>query len=82
MHNIDPHGILPAEPDQKTAAKYWALLPKIAIAILAVGAIAAGIIWIASSGSTGQDISILTLIISFALSITVMSIRELIGKGN
>lgn len=63
-------------------SRWVQLLPKLALGIFFVGGVAAAILWITASGSVGQDLSILSLCVTFALMVTVMSIRELIKTGD
>lgn len=65
-----------AELSGTQVVRWVALLPKLALGALLVGGIIAAILWITASGSVGQDLSVLTLCISFALMVTFMSVRE------
>ncbi|WP_182354751.1 hypothetical protein [Flaviflexus huanghaiensis] len=77
-HDISPF----AELSGTQTARWVALLPKIALGVFLVGGIIAAIFWVTASDSVGQDLSILSLCISFALMVTFMSVRELIKVGD
>lgn len=76
--NVSP---FPELSDSQTL-RWVSLLPKIVFGIAIVGAIVAAVLWITASDSVGQDLSILTLCIVFALTVTLLSVRELIKKGD
>lgn len=76
--NVSP---FPELSDSQTR-RWVALLPKITFGVTVVGAIVAVILWVTASDSVGQDLSILSLCITFALMVTFMSIRELIKIGD
>lgn len=64
-----------------TASRRPSLLVTLTVAVFIVGAIVAAVIWILATGSTGEDIAILTVCITFTLMIALMSVRELLQAG-
>lgn len=61
-----------------TASRWPSLLATLTVAVYIVGAIVAAVLWILATGSTGEDIAILTLCIAFTLMIALMSVHELL----
>lgn len=78
MSEIDDFSGLPTEIDEQTATKWSAILVKITLAVLVIGIIIGVIFWATATGSTGQDLGALTWCITFALSVALMSIRQII----
>lgn len=66
---------------RERAHRWVALLPKIALGVLALAIIIAIVFWLTATGSVGQDMSILTLCIAFTIMIALMSLRELLKEG-
>lgn len=70
----------PAE-DAAVADRWSSLLVTLTVGVLIVGAIVAGTMWIFATGSPGEDVAMLIVCITFALMITLMSVRELLRTG-
>ena len=63
------------------AHRWVAVLPKIALGVLVLAIIISSIFWATATSSVGQDSSILTLCIAFAIMIAAMSLREFLKDG-
>jgi Mg/Co/Ni transporter MgtE len=58
--------------------KWSALLPKITWIVLVVGVVLGAIFWFTISGETGNDLGALTWTLTFAASVALMSLRQII----
>lgn len=70
-------GAFIAEIDERST-RWSSLLIKVSWAIIAVGIIVGGILWVTVDGSTGEDLGALAWVMSFAAAIAAMSIRQMI----
>lgn len=77
MANRVDGGTFTADIDQKTK-RTSSTLVKTTWAIIVVGAIVGGILWVTINGATGADLGALAWAISFSAAIAVMSIRQII----
>lgn len=78
---MDTQSARPNTASRERAHRWVALLPKIALGVLALAIIIAIVFWLTATGSVGQDVSILTLCIAFTIMIALMSLRELLKEG-
>lgn len=70
-------GAFATDIDEKS--RQWSsILVKAAWAVIVVGAIVGGILWVTIDGATGEDLGALAWVISFSGAIAVMSIRQII----
>lgn len=60
------------------ATRWSSALVRATWAIIAVGVVVGGILWVTIDGATGEDLGALAWVISFTAAIAVMSIRQLI----
>ncbi|GAA1741263.1 hypothetical protein SAMN06265174_103266 [Dietzia kunjamensis subsp. schimae] len=77
MANRVDGGTFTVEIEQK-AMQWSSTLAKATWAIIVVGVIVGGILWVTIDGATGQDVGALAWVISFSAAIAVMSIRQII----
>ena len=76
--NLDTFG-LNVEPISPATSDRWApILLNLTWAVIVIGAIAGGILWIIADGAKGEDIAALTWIIGMAAAIAAMSIRQIL----
>lgn len=70
-------GAFATDIDEKS--KRWSsILVRATWAVIIVGVILGGILWVTIDGATGQDLGALAWVISFTGAIAVMSIRQII----
>ncbi len=60
------------------SARWSSLLIKVTWAVLVLGVILGGILWVVLDGATGEDIGALTWVITFTAAIALMSVRQMI----
>lgn len=77
MSNRIDGGPFTAEVDEKTTRLSSALVTA-TWAVLVVGVIVGGILWVTVDGATGEDLGALAWVISFSTAIAVMSIRQIV----
>lgn len=70
-------GAFTAEVGEKEE-QWSSVLVKVTWAVIIVGAIVGGILWLAVDGATGEDVGALAWVISFTAAIALMSIRQMI----
>lgn len=71
------NGAFSTSIDEKSA-RWSSLLVKVAWAVIAVGIVVGGILWVTIDGATGEDLGALAWVMSFTAAIAVMSIRQMI----
>lgn len=70
-------GAFATDIDEKSR-RWSSTLVKATWAVIVVGVIVGGILWVTIDGATGEDLGALAWVISFSAAIAVMSIRQII----
>lgn len=77
MSNQVDGGVFTTDIDEK-ATRWSSILAKATWAVLVVGVVVGGILWVAIDGVTGEDFGALAWVITFSAAIALMSIRQMI----
>ncbi|GAB3594009.1 hypothetical protein CFAEC_13180 [Corynebacterium faecale] len=77
MSNLVDGGEFTTEIDEKTT-RWSSLLAKATWAVLALGVVVGGILWVAIDGVLGEDLGALAWVMTFSASIALMSIRQML----
>lgn len=77
MSNLVDGGEFTTDIDEKT--KRWSsLLVRATWAVLAIGVVIGGILWVAIDGVLGEDLGALAWVVTFSAAIALISIRQMI----